>query len=97
MAVLELKNIRKSYFLGKEEFPVLKGINLEFERGDFVSLLGESGGGKSTLMNIIGGLDRKYEGDVIVDGLAQKTKKEKRYGCLPSRYYRFHLPIFQSC
>ncbi|MDN6097854.1 MAG: ATP-binding cassette domain-containing protein, partial [Lactococcus lactis] len=62
MAVLELKNIRKSYFLGKEEFPVLKGINLEFERGDFVSLLGESGGGKSTLMNIIGGLDRKYEG-----------------------------------
>ncbi|MGX9820073.1 ABC transporter ATP-binding protein/permease [Lactococcus lactis] len=77
MAVLELKNIRKSYFLGKEEFPVLKGINLEFERGDFVSLLGESGGGKSTLMNIIGGLDRKYEGDVIVDGLAQKTKKEK--------------------
>ena len=77
MAVLELKNIRKSYFLGKEEFPVLKGINLEFERGDFVSLLGESGGGKSTLMNIIGGLDRKYEGDVIVDGLAQKIKKEK--------------------
>lgn len=77
MAVLELKNIRKSYFLGKEEFPVLKGIDLEFERGDFVSLLGESGGGKSTLMNIIGGLDRKYEGDVIVDGLAQKTKKKK--------------------
>lgn len=77
MAVLELKNIRKSYFLGKEEFPVLKGINLEFEHGDFVSLLGESGGGKSTLMNIIGGLDRKYEGDVIVDGLAQKQKKKK--------------------
>ena len=48
MAVLELKNIRKSYFLGKEEFPVLKGINLEFERGDFVSLLGESGGGRIT-------------------------------------------------
>lgn len=97
MAVLELKNIRKSYFLGKEEFPVLKGIDLEFERGDFVSLLGESGGGKSTLMNIIGGLDRKYEGDVIVDGLAQKNKKRKRYGCLSPRYYRFYLPIFQPC
>ncbi|MFC4651500.1 ATP-binding cassette domain-containing protein [Lactococcus nasutitermitis] len=77
MPVLELKNIRKSYFLGKEEFPVLKGIDLEFERGDFVSLLGESGGGKSTLMNIIGGLDRKYDGDVVVDGVAQKSKKEK--------------------
>ncbi|MDR2833062.1 MAG: ATP-binding cassette domain-containing protein [Streptococcaceae bacterium] len=77
MTILELKNIKKSYFLGKEEFPVLKGIDLSFERGDFVSLLGESGGGKSTLMNIIGGLDRKYDGDVLIDGVAQKSKKEK--------------------
>ena len=77
MPVLELKNIKKSYFLGKDEFPVLKGIDLNFERGEFISLLGESGGGKSTLMNIIGGLDRKYDGDVVVDGIAQKTKKEK--------------------
>ncbi len=77
MHILELKNIRKSYFLGKEEFPVLKGIDLNFDRGEFISLLGESGGGKSTLMNIIGGLDRNYDGDVIVDGVAQKRKKEK--------------------
>ena len=77
MAILELKNITKSYFLGKEEFPVLKGINLEVDRGDFVSLLGESGGGKTTLMNIIGGLDRKYHGEVLIDGQAQKSKKEK--------------------
>ena len=68
MAYLELHDIHKSYFLGKEEFPVLKGINLEFERGEFVSILGESGGGKSTLMNIIGGLDREFDGEVIVDG-----------------------------
>ncbi|GBG96438.1 ABC transporter ATP-binding protein/permease [Lactococcus termiticola] len=77
MSILALKNIRKSYFLGKEEFPVLHGINLEVERGEFVSLLGESGGGKSTLMNIIGGLDRNYEGDVLIDGMAQKSKTEK--------------------
>lgn len=57
MTILELKNIKKSYYLGKEEFPVLKGLNLSFDKGDFVSILGESGGGKSTLMNIIGGLD----------------------------------------
>ena len=68
MAYLELHDIHKSYFLGKEEFPVLKGIDLEFERGEFVSILGESGGGKSTLMNIIGGLDREFDGEVIVDG-----------------------------
>lgn len=77
MPLLELKNIHKSYFLGKEEFPVLNGIDLAFDRGDFISLLGESGGGKSTLMNIIGGLDREYQGDVLVDGIAQKSKKEK--------------------
>ena len=64
-------------FLGKEEFPVLKGLALSFDKGDFVSILGESGGGKSTLMNIIGGLDRKYDGEVIVNGIKQADKKEK--------------------
>lgn len=68
MAFLELHDIRKSYYIGKTAFPVLKGINLSFEKGEFVSILGESGGGKSTLMNIIGGLDRNFEGQVVVNG-----------------------------
>ncbi len=93
MSVLELKNIKKSYFLGKEEFPVLKGIDLQIERGEFVSLLGESGGGKSTLMNIIGGLDREYDGDVIVDGLVQRAKKEKAMDAYRRETIGF---IFQS-
>ena len=78
MAFLELKNIYKSYYLDKEEFPVLKGINLQFDRGEFVSILGESGGGKSTLMNIIGGLDRNFEGEVLVNGKILDHKKEKQ-------------------
>ncbi|WP_304682954.1 ABC transporter ATP-binding protein/permease [uncultured Limosilactobacillus sp.] len=78
MAFLELKNIYKSYYLDKEEFPVLKGINLQFERGEFVSILGESGGGKSTLMNIIGGLDRDFNGEVLVNGKILDHKKEKQ-------------------
>lgn len=77
MAFLELKNIHKSYYLGSEEFPVLKGINLNFELGDFVSILGESGGGKSTLMNIIGGLDRNFDGEVLVAGKKLDHKQEK--------------------
>lgn len=76
MSFLELKNIHKSYYLGNEEFPVLNGINLKFDLGDFVSILGESGGGKSTLMNIIGGLDREFTGSVIVDGQKLDHKKE---------------------
>ncbi|GAK31627.1 ABC transporter ATP-binding protein [Weissella oryzae SG25] len=78
MAFLTLRDIQKSYFLGKEEFPVLKGINLEFELGEFVSILGESGGGKSTLMNIIGGLDREFDGEVTFEGTLLDHKKEKQ-------------------
>ncbi|MFD0897407.1 ABC transporter ATP-binding protein/permease [Loigolactobacillus binensis] len=77
MSFLKLSNIHKSYFLGKEEFPVLKGIDLDFELGEFVSILGESGGGKSTLMNIIGGLDREFEGAVSVAGQKLDHKDEK--------------------
>lgn len=78
MAFLELKDINKSYYLGKEKFPVLKGINLSFEKGEFVSILGESGGGKSTLMNIIGGLDRNFEGSVLVNGNPLNLTHEKK-------------------
>lgn len=78
MAFLELKDIHKSYYLDKEEFPVLKGISLKFDRGEFVSILGESGGGKSTLMNIIGGLDRNFEGDVLVNGNLLDHSQEKQ-------------------
>lgn len=78
MAFLELKDIHKSYYLDKQAFPVLKGINLSFERGEFVSILGESGGGKSTLMNIIGGLDRNFKGQVIVNGEVLDHREEQQ-------------------
>lgn len=78
MAYLELHDIKKSYYLGSEEFPVLKGLDLSFEQGEFVSILGESGGGKTTLMNIIGGLDSNYTGDVVLNGnsLRHDTNKQ---------------------
>lgn len=78
MAFLTLKNIKKSYYVDKEAFPVLKGIDLSFDRGEFVSILGESGGGKSTLMNIIGGLDRQFAGQVTVDGQILDHSKEQQ-------------------
>lgn len=78
MSFLQLKNIQKSYYLGKEEFKVLKGINLDFDKGEMVSILGESGGGKSTLMNIIGGLDSKYSGDVCINDNSLKHDTDKQ-------------------
>ncbi|WP_445489710.1 ABC transporter ATP-binding protein/permease [Niallia sp. 03133] len=62
--MLKLVNIQKSYFVDNEPIPVLKGINLEFKKGELVSLLGESGCGKSTLLNIITGLDVITDGEI---------------------------------
>ena len=56
--MLELKNIKKTYITGDEKVEALKGITLKFRESEFVSILGQSGCGKTTLLNIIGGLDR---------------------------------------
>lgn len=67
--ILQLDNIRKSYYLGKQELPVLKGISLDIAKNDYVSLMGPSGSGKSTLMNILGCLDSPTGGRYILNGL----------------------------
>ena len=66
--VIRLNDIRKSYFLGKQELPVLKGINLVINRNEYVALMGPSGSGKSTLMNILGCLDSPTGGQYILNG-----------------------------
>ncbi|MBP9779554.1 ABC transporter ATP-binding protein [Candidatus Gracilibacteria bacterium] len=66
--MLELKNIVKSYIVGKEEIQVLKGINVTIDDGEFVAIMGPSGSGKSTLMNIIGLLDKPTSGNYLLDG-----------------------------
>ena len=68
MALIELENIKKTYFLGEMDVQVLKGINLSIDRGEYVALMGASGSGKSTLMNILGCLDRPTEGRYMFDG-----------------------------
>jgi putative ABC transport system ATP-binding protein len=67
-AVIELSEIRKSYFMGKNELEVLKGINLLIERNEYVALMGPSGSGKSTLMNIFGCLDSPSAGKYVLNG-----------------------------
>jgi ABC-type lipoprotein export system ATPase subunit len=69
MSLIELKNVSKTYHLGEVDVPVLKGISLSIGRGEYVALMGASGSGKSTMMNILGCLDRPTEGQYWLDGL----------------------------
>lgn len=71
--MLKLTNIKKDYVLnGGDTVPALKGVNLEFRQSEFVSILGQSGCGKTTMLNIIGGLDRYTDGDLSIDGISTK-------------------------
>jgi putative ABC transport system ATP-binding protein len=68
MAVIELKNVTKTFMMGKETIHALASMNLSIEAGEFVAIIGPSGCGKSTLMNIIGLLDQPTEGEFLLDG-----------------------------
>ena len=75
--MLKLKNIEKKYISGNENVKALKGINIEFRESEFVSILGQSGCGKTTLLNIIGGLDRYTSGDLIINGKSTNDFKDR--------------------
>ena len=89
---LEIKGIRKSFGTGESHVDVLKGIDLDIEKGEFCVLLGPSGSGKSTLLNIIGGIDGADSGSITIQGERLEDMKEKKL----SLYRRKHLGyIFQ--
>lgn len=67
-SILHLDKICKSYFLGKQELPVLKGVTMDVYKNEFVALMGPSGSGKSTLMNILGCLDSPTSGQYVLNG-----------------------------
>lgn len=67
-SIIHLENIKKSYYLGKQELPVLKGITMDIFKNEYVALMGPSGSGKSTLMNILGCLDSPTGGKYVLNG-----------------------------
>lgn len=70
--VIKLVNVHKTYLLGLEGVPALRGVNLSIKDGEFVTILGTSGGGKTTMLNIIGTIDKPSKGDVYICGLRIK-------------------------
>lgn len=91
--MIELSNIRKSYFLAGKEEPVLKGLDLKISDGEMVALMGPSGSGKSTLMNIIGLLDHPTEGQYFLNQKEIATMDSDERAELRNRYIGF---VFQQ-
>ena len=91
--MLQLKNITKTYISGDEKVEALKGIDLKFRESEFVSILGQSGCGKTTLLNIIGGLDRYTTGDLVINGKSTKKFKDRDWDAY--RNYKVGF-IFQN-
>lgn len=78
MKSIEVKNLNKSFKVGKETVEVLKNINFSVEKGEFISIMGPSGGGKSTLLYLLGGLDKPTSGEVLIDGKDLSKIKQKQ-------------------
>lgn len=91
--MLKLKNIIKTYISGDEKVEALKGIDIQFRKSEFVSILGQSGCGKTTLLNIIGGLDRYTSGDLIINGKSTKDFKDRDWDAYRNYSVGF---VFQS-
>ncbi len=91
--MLKLKGITKDYAVGDETVHALKGIDLEFRKSEFVAVLGHSGCGKTTLLNIIGGLDQYTSGDLIINGRSTKEYSDRDWDTYRNHSIGF---VFQS-
>lgn len=91
--MLELKDIKKDYEVAGESVHALKGVSISFRKSEFVSILGASGCGKTTLLNIIGGLDKYTSGDLIIEGVSTKQYTDRDWDTYRNHSIGF---IFQS-
>lgn len=91
--MLKLKDIVKVYVAGDNNVEALKGVSIDFRKNEFVSILGQSGCGKTTLLNIIGGLDQYSEGDLLINGISTKDFKDRDWDSYRNHSVGF---VFQS-
>lgn len=94
--IIQLEEIRKSYFMGKHELEVLRGVTMEIQKNEYVALMGPSGSGKSTLMNILGCLDSPSSGKYILNGQDVSTMADDELANVRNKeigfvFQQFHL------
>ena len=77
MNIIEIERLEKSFDIGDSKVKILKGINLQIQKGDFVCIMGASGSGKTTLLQLLGGLDIPSVGSIRVDGTEISTLKAR--------------------
>ena len=109
--IIRVKDLRKTYRAGEFDVPVLRGLNLEVQRGEFLAVVGPSGSGKSTLFHILGGLAPPTSGEVFIDGADLRSMSEnertelrqrkvgfvfQKYNLLPTLTARDNIAIAQS-
>jgi putative ABC transport system ATP-binding protein len=91
--MIQLKNIHKTYYIGQNSLHVLKGVDMNIEKGEMISIMGSSGSGKSTLLNVIGILDNYDEGEFFLDGKLIRDLNETQAAKLRNKTLGF---VFQS-
>lgn len=92
-SIILVDNVHKSYLMGKEAVPALRGVTIQVRRGEMLCLMGPSGSGKTTLLNLLGGLDEPGRGHIVVDGENLVGMKEEQVARLRLRKMGF---IFQT-
>jgi len=102
MALIEMENIRKDYFLGETVVHALQGVDLRIDKGEFVAIWGPSGSGKTTLLNLIGAIDEPSAGDLAIGGrevrsLSDNQRSELRNDTMGFIFQGFNLiPVFSA-
>lgn len=91
--IIQVENLHKSYLMGKEAVPALRGVSIDVARGEMLCLMGPSGSGKTTLLNLLGGLDEPSRGHISIDGENVVAMKEEQLARLRLRKLGF---VFQT-
>ena len=93
-AILQIENLRRVFQVGSEEVHALKGVSFSINKGEFVSIMGSSGSGKSTMLNILGCLDTPTSGEYLIDGVSVRERSKNDLADIRNRILRINRKAY---